>query len=148
MSENNQCACDPSNLVMLPVRGFGLAVDAGALQGGSDGGAAEVMNYSLEEQDTGRLWLDGKKIYQRTIPCGGLPNAAIKEVPHGIANIQHVVRFYGTSNNGDVFVALPHVGGSDIYTHVDKTNIRLMTKTNCSMYAGTHVTVFYTCSDR
>lgn len=31
MSENNQCACHPSNLVMLPVRGFGLAVDAGGL---------------------------------------------------------------------------------------------------------------------
>lgn len=32
MSQTEQhCACDPSNLVMLPVRGFGLAVDPSGL---------------------------------------------------------------------------------------------------------------------
>lgn len=31
MSQSNRCACDPSHLVMLPVRGFGLAVDPSGL---------------------------------------------------------------------------------------------------------------------
>lgn len=40
MSQTEQhCACDPSNLVMLPVRGFGLAVDPSGLVPGTRPGA-------------------------------------------------------------------------------------------------------------
>ena len=42
--------------------------------------AGLMLNYSTTEQDTGRTWIDGKKIYQITIDFGALPNNNVREV--------------------------------------------------------------------
>ena len=58
------------------------------------------MDYSTSEQDTGCKWIDGKKIYKKTIDFGALPNASIKNVDHGVANIARVVKIDGIISFG------------------------------------------------
>lgn len=53
------------------------------------------MDYSTSEQDTGCKWIDGKPIYKTTFDFGALPNNAIKNVNHGVANIARVVKIEG-----------------------------------------------------
>ena len=58
------------------------------------------MDYSTTEQDTGCKWIDGKKIYKTTFDFGALPNNAIKNVDHGVANIAQVVKIEGIISFG------------------------------------------------
>ena len=58
------------------------------------------MDYSTSEQDTGCKWIDGKKIYKKTIDFGALPNNAIKNIDHGVANIAQVVKIDGIISFG------------------------------------------------
>lgn len=66
-------------------------------------------NYSTSEIDTGYTWIDGKKIYKKTINFGSLPNNTSKNVAHGIVGIDNVVRIYGFAKlaNNSVRVPLP-----------------------------------------
>ena len=58
------------------------------------------MDYSTSEQDTGCKWIDGKKIYRKTIDFGAFPNASSKNVNHGVANIARVVKIDGIISFG------------------------------------------------
>ena len=71
-------------------------------------------SYSLDEQDTGQTWIDGKKIYQRTVDCGGVFGwgAGIYTAAHKIAHLLFLVDARGTSFNGTDFMVLPLVIGS------------------------------------
>ena len=40
----------------------------------SEGNLLMDLNFSLSETYTGKLWIDGKKIYEKTINIGTLPN--------------------------------------------------------------------------
>ena len=60
----------------------------------------ENSSYSTSEQNTGCKWIDGKKIYKKTIDFGALPNATVKNVNHGVANIAQVVKIDGVVSWG------------------------------------------------
>mgnify|MGYP006875711587 CR=1 FL=1 len=54
----------------------------------SEGNLLMDLNFSLSETYTGKLWIDGKKIYEKTINIGTLPNngnSGVKNVAHGIS---------------------------------------------------------------
>lgn len=53
------------------------------------------MDYSTSEQDTGCKWIDGKKIYRKTVDFGALPNSTVKEIAHGVANMARIVKIEG-----------------------------------------------------
>lgn len=68
------------------------------------------IDYSLEEQDTGLKWIDGKKIYQKTVDCGTGPSAkSIKSVPHNISGISTIVSMDGFGFNGSIYWPLPYL---------------------------------------
>lgn len=48
--------------------------------------ATDGHTYSYEERRVG-TWVDGKPLYEKTVDFGSLPNATVKEVPHGIENV-------------------------------------------------------------
>ena len=53
-------------------------------------------NYSLSEVDTGATWIDGKKIYKKTIDCGAEPDAdSAKYVAINIPNFEKAVKIEG-----------------------------------------------------
>ena len=65
------------------------------------------MDYSTSEQDTGCKWIDGKKIYRKTIDFGALPNNNNKKVPHGISNLGRIIKVeQSIDNNGAGFLEI------------------------------------------
>lgn len=57
------------------------------------------VDYSTTEQDTGRKWIDGKNIYQKTIYYAGGTSGGTYTIPHGISNLGKVVRCDGICND-------------------------------------------------
>ena len=109
----------------------------GALYNIQDAEAQKNLVYSQNEIDTGKIWIDGKKIYRKVINCGTLPNNTSKEVPINITNINEVVSVKGITflSNEDAFLPLPysldktgHIGLAAtktyifIITYADRTN--------------------------
>ena len=60
----------------------------------------ENSSYSTSEVKTNATWIDGKPIYKKTIDFGALPNNAIKNIDHGVANIAQVVKIEGIISFG------------------------------------------------
>lgn len=57
---------------------------------GTGGGGG--IHYSLDEGDTGLVWLDNSTIWQKTISLGNLPIPnEVSEIPHGIAGLTNVI---------------------------------------------------------
>lgn len=146
MSQTNECGCEKP-VVEVPVRGLEFALDEEALSGIAGGG----ISYSYEEQWTGKYWVDGKKIYQKTINVGQLPNAAYRDMPHGIANFNRLLHVHGyafTPATGDM---LPIPFGSTKAVGalvVNYGTLRIIAETNRTPYTESYVTLQYTCTDR
>ena len=106
------------------------------------------MDYSTSEQDTGCKWIDGKKIYKKTIDIGTLPNATTKTVAHGISNLGLVIKAEGfSSESSGVRVTLPFSSvvsvADQIAMRFEATNIVITTGLNRSNFSG-YVTLWYT----
>lgn len=56
-------------------------------------------NYTATEQDTGYTWIDGKKIYKRTVNFGALPNGTNKTVPLNIENLDTYIKLEAVAIN-------------------------------------------------
>jgi hypothetical protein len=65
--------------------------------------------FTTGEQLTGETWIDGKPIYHKVIDIGALPNAAEKQVAHGIANFNDLVRLEGLARYTSERLTLPFV---------------------------------------
>ncbi len=51
--------------------------------------------YSTSEVDTGKTWIDGKKIYKKVIEATLMSTAGTQTVAHGISNLAQVVNQWG-----------------------------------------------------
>lgn len=69
------------------------------------------VDYSTNEQLTGRKDIDGKNIYSKSFTVESLPNTTDLGFNHGITNIHRLVKLYGTAQNADKtsFFPLPYV---------------------------------------
>lgn len=89
--------------------------------------AAAFTDYSTTEQNTGRIWIDGRTIYRKVVSLGSLTNAVPKSVAHGISNISTVTGLTGIATNGTVFLPLPLARynnfASQIGLYADTTNV-------------------------
>lgn len=95
------------------VESFGLNADSldDVMSAGVAGNqvASNGLVYSTTEQVVGK-WIDGKPLYQKTIDCGSLPNSSIKQVNHGISNLDKVVYIKGYTTEGTYFTDFPRGG--------------------------------------
>lgn len=108
MTQSNYGCCTDGegHVVALPVKGMEIGccgmtvkVDVSGLDlnlGGTCG-----VDYSLEEQFTGKRWIDGKKIYQKTVPFGDLKAGEQLVVPHGITDLDQIVGLEGIQRSSD-----------------------------------------------
>ena len=107
------------------------------------------MDYSTSEQDTGCKWIDGKKIYKKTIDFGALPNSSIKNVDHGVANIARVVKIDGIISFGSNTwsnIPLVYQGVDSIYNaefQVTTTQVHCATSKDRSNLSAI-ITFYYT----
>lgn len=111
------------------------------------------VSYTLSEQWTGKTWIDGKKIYQKTINCGALPNTASKNIPHNIANVNEFIFAYGFAYARDIGSSLPlptvsNTPANCVSFFILGDNISLGTGVDRSIYTSSYITLQYTCTDR
>lgn len=108
-------------------------------------------NYSETEIDTGYTWIDGKKIYKKTIKStSGLTAGSSVTINHGITNLDIVVNFEGIFVGSTGTFPLPHgapttnsFGGNVAMMWLaNSTNIRVYSNYTAS---GTiYITFYYT----
>lgn len=109
------------------------------------------MDYSTSEQDTGCKWIDGKKIYKKTVDIGTLPNATTKSVAHGITSIGTFIDAKGSAlrSSDSIWFQIPNVpnptAGIDtgIGLTVSSSNIEISTGRDRTNMTG-YVTLWYT----
>lgn len=106
----------------------------------------KLQKYSTEEQVIG-TWSDDKPIYRKVVNVGNLPNAAAKDVPHNISNLECMITMRGNANNGTNFINIPNVHAGDFINQValfcTKDNIRITAGSDRSAYIG-YVILEYT----
>jgi hypothetical protein len=123
-------------------------------------------SYSLEEQWTGKYWIDGKKIYQKTINIWELVIWQ-KEVSTDISNMDKLIHMYWYSYTynwdwlgNNAAIPLPSYIVTDSTTATNqwvyiwygitdgKLRIGNYDEYLASKYLEWYVTLYYTCTDR
>lgn len=123
------------NFVIYPQLEEGNSVSNYATYQNLDG----YDNYSTGEEKIG-TWIDGKSLYRKVVNIGTLPNNTSGGGPHGISNINLIVKIYGYCTNGSAFRPLPcsstntSIGIIDVFA--DPTYIYVRTNANMSSYSG------------
>ena len=81
----------------------------GALYNIQDAEAQKNLVYQQNEIDTGKIWINGKKIYRKVINCGVLPNAKEKSIPHNIKDYDTFLNIRGIAiyREANSFISLP-----------------------------------------
>lgn len=105
--------------------------------------------YSTEEQDTGKKWINGKTIFQKTFAMGGLGLATTIKKPHNISNLDLVIRIQGIAKENSIgaTINLPHAADQQPYTvtvYADNTNVNIQTYADHRGYVQSYVTLWYT----
>ena len=99
----------------------------GALYNIQDAEAQKNLVYSQNEIDTGKIWIDGKKIYRKVINCGVLQNGTLNEIPTNIVNMEKVVKINAmtTSKAYKLTTQIPYisVGGKKKIIYIQNNNI-------------------------
>jgi hypothetical protein len=115
----------------------------------SGGGTTETegcITHSTSEQNTGWNWIDGRKIYVKTVSTGGFPNATSSSTAHGITDLNEVIYLHCTGKTAsDTQMTLPRsysTESTDI--SVGSTNIVIETTTDRSTYTSSFTTLYYT----
>lgn len=108
-------------------------------------------SYSTEEKWTGGYWVDGKKIYKKSIFFGSLPNTSSKTVAHGISNLKYCIDLVGVATTADysLQLKLPWVSGgatNAVSLSVYGNNIQIQTGSDRSGMTC-YVHIYYTKSN-
>lgn len=106
-------------------------------------------SYSTTEKWTGGYWVDGKKIYKKTIDFGALPNATTKSVSIGATNVGHYIKFEGvawtsTGTTLNFPLVSPYNVTYQVGAYIDNGSIVVQAGDNKSGYSTCYVTVCYT----
>lgn len=103
--------------------------------------------YSTSEVDTGYKWIDGRKIYRKTIEFGALPNTTAKTVNLNISNFGMFIQVFGMAiySNGTGLI-LPFVGvsssGANVAMNTSNDSIVITTNSDRSGANG-YITAYY-----
>lgn len=74
-----------------------------------------VIDYSTTEQITGKKWIDGKDIYQKTIDCGVISGTSDIQIDHNITGIENVISLGGILKElSGSFIPLPYASPAGI----------------------------------
>lgn len=120
----------------------------GALYNIQDAEAQKNLVYSQNEIDTGKIWIDGKKIYRKIIDFGTLPNNNLKSVSHGISDIDTIISLNGiTFTEAKTATGLSYAHAeskNEVSLFLEKTTVNIRTYGNKANYTKTYITIEYT----
>lgn len=128
--------------------------DIEELAGG--GSSSSGWEYSYNEKATGDIWINGQKIYRKTIRYEGPLPATNGEIsfPHNISELRYMINIFGnTINTTDVEeLVLPYVDAyepaNNIGLSVDRSNITVSVASARAAFIETYITMEYVCYDR
>ena len=98
-----------------------------------DAEAQKSLVYSQNETDTGKIWIDGKKIYRKVVNCGYLLKDDTLIVKHNIENINKIIKVNGIGyQDGGDCLPIPYIynvpqGQGSISLYANKTSIEMVT---------------------
>ena len=105
-------------------------------------------SYSLEEIETPFTWIDGKKIYKKTVDFGSLPNNTVKWVDTNVSADQFIkIEGLLSIQNGTFTNFLPYPGTLQEYTielSIQGNRVRISTVRAWETPNQVYVTVYYT----
>lgn len=105
-------------------------------------------NYSTTEKDTGFTWINGKKIYKKTINFGALPNNTSKSVNHNISNLSQIVKTEGVAISSAGSMPLPQASpvNTNYSTSLTPNSTQITIRTGTSEFTSynAYVTLYYT----
>jgi hypothetical protein len=107
------------------------------------------ISYSTDEQFTGKYWIDGRPVYQKTINFGALPNATQKLVAHGISNLDYTIDVWGIALNPNsashsiLTVPAPSTSTNVVTVYTTDTNVGVTTGGDRSAYTICYITIVY-----
>ena len=134
---------------LITINNATLAGSNKVISSNLDYSSLDFGNYSTSEVDTGFTWIDGKKIYKKTVSVGPLPNATQKTVSHNISNMDKCIKIDGWSYESvsGSFINLPFTtltGDNQVYIIVTSSGIRVGTNANRSTFGTAYITLYYT----
>ena len=113
-----------------------------------DAEAQKSLVYSQNETDTGKIWIDGKKIYRKVINCGVLPNNSLKIIPTNITNIEKIINLIVTasSKRNDLTLSLPfyNINGDIVTVYKQNNDIVIGSNLDVSYYGRSFAILEYT----
>lgn len=109
--------------------------------------ATVYHKYSTDEQVIGE-WIDGSKLYQKTIDASSYPNNTSKNIAHGITSLNKVLSLKAYASNGSNDVCFDSSysnskASQNIVIYRSGSNIVVSTNFNASSYSG-YITLQYT----
>lgn len=119
---------------------------ANILRGTKSGLISE--NYSTTEVDTGAKWIDGSRIFKKSIHIDSFPNNSTKYVPHGIPDLKRLIKLEGwafRTTDAGIF-PLPFASNNPanvIAISLEPTNIDIATGVDRTSLFG-FITLYYT----
>lgn len=143
-SSNNKTV----NIQTITAETVAPAEEVGAITSSMIDWSTMPGSYSTAEQKTPFTWIDGKKIYKKTISCGGGSNKN-KAVNHGISNLNRTIKIEGYAYDGSVCVPIPFISTGDgvsssIQVYVSSTQIVINCGADRSNLTEMYVTLYYT----
>ena len=106
------------------------------------------FQYSTSEQFTGEYWINGKKIYCKTVSIGSL-NSASKSANHGISNFGDYLwaKGFAYSSSAKTYVSLPrgHLDNRNdsIGIECNTTQVTLIVG-QANVFSSSYVILYYT----
>jgi hypothetical protein len=109
-----------------------------------------MRDYNLSESRAGFDWIDGRRVFQKTIDFGALPQNATKAVPHGIEGLDRLVKpmeFVTKRSTDGAGFSLPHVHSHAFSNGVQSSwnlqEVIVRTQGDYDAYDECYVTIFY-----
>lgn len=113
-----------------------------------DAESQKNLVYSQEETDTGKTWIDGKKIYRKVYQLGQLPNNTKKEIPADFSNIENIINMFSQASSSieNTSISLPFINadGSIVSVYKNLDGFVLATNVDASQYDKSFVILEYT----
>ena len=113
-----------------------------------DAEAQKSLVYSQNEIDTGKIWIDGKKIYRKIVSYGVLSNNETVRKEHNIQDINEIISAKGITfiKNEGFFLPIPYSldNTGNIGLAVSKTQISITTYADRTDCINTYIVLEYT----
>lgn len=103
-------------------------------------GLLNNQRYSTDEINTGKTWIDGKRIYRKVVTVASF-SMGTQQIAHNILNFDRVVAIYGNAKNGTTCLPMPYDYRTDnidqnTNIYANSTYVVIRTNWDASSYSG------------